>query len=280
MENPIVILDCNNLCYQAFFTMGNLSNEELPVGVIYGFLRRLATIAKKFNTKEFYFVFDSQRSYRKKIYPEYKAKRKTNPVENIEHLYNQISQLRMEVLPDLGFKNIFLAPSYESDDVIAYIVRNDNKRNYIIVSTDTDLWQLLNYHVSVYNFKEVLTRKWFMEYSGGLDPWFWGEVLAIKGCTSDNVKGVDGVGEKTALKYLRGELQTGKALLDINNNKELIQFNRQLVHLPFKGKKGIELEFRKDKTTRRKFDFIFDKFRFVSLLRDDQFYKYEIFWKS
>jgi len=242
-----LLIDGNNLCYQAFFTMGDLSNEEIRVGVIYGFTRKIQYLSQKYKTSRFIFYFDSQRNQRKKIYPEYKAKRRENPVPGIEHLYDQISLLRKEILPELGFKNIFIQAGYESDDLIAHTTLEQRNKQYIIVSNDNDLWQLLDYHVEIHNSKgNLLNLKWFMDTYSGLHPWYWGQIKAVMGCTTDNVVGVNGVGEKTATKYFCGELKKGKAFEAIESSKEIIDRNRKLVHLPFKGNPPIEIKIKKD----------------------------------
>ncbi|HUU86953.1 MAG TPA: hypothetical protein VMX17_04280 [Candidatus Glassbacteria bacterium] len=280
-SKPILVIDCSNLCYQAFFTMGDLSCDGMPVGVIYGFLWRIIKLVEKYNgTNKIYFVFDSQRSYRKKIYPEYKANRKDRPpIDNIEDLYYQIDQLRTEVLPDMGFKNIFRQAFYESDDIIAKIVQDTNKEQFVIVSSDNDLWQLLDYHVHIDDNKgELKTREWFLEFSGGLAPWFWAEAKAHAGCSSDFVIGIKGVGDKTALKYLREELKSGKAFDAIKAGEEQIKFNRPLVFLPFKGKNPIEYEISVDRITKRKIKNVFEKFKFKSMLEPLNLEKWSVYY--
>ena len=65
-----LIIDCNNLCYGSFYTFGELSHEEKKTGVIFGFLLQLLSLVEKFEANKFMFCWDSERNYRKIIYPE------------------------------------------------------------------------------------------------------------------------------------------------------------------------------------------------------------------
>ena len=130
-----------------------------------------------------------------------------------------MKQLRKEILPALGFKNIFLKAGYESDDIITFVIDQNRGEHYpiVIVSSDNDLLQLIDYDTSFYNFKERITFDIFTKRIDGLAPWYWAEAKAIGGCDSDNVKGIKGISDPAksfnkdtgkytsgALKYLKG----------------------------------------------------------------------------
>ena len=113
----------------------------------------------------------------------------------------------------------------------------------------------------------------------GLGPWYWGEVKAIAGCDGDNVKGIKGVGETFALKYLKGEL-SGKKFEDIEKSKGVIERNRKLVHLPFRWKDKIpDCKIDGEEVFKKKnFIDVFTEYDFVSFLRKEKFSKWlEIF---
>lgn len=237
-----VIIDCNYICHVAKYSLGDLTWEDKKIGVIFGFLRQILSLAKIFDTNNFIFAWDSKESKRKEILPSYKANRHFNKTEEEKELdaiaYAQFDIIRTEVLPDIGFKNNLHVKGFEADDIIASITKKFLADELIIISSDSDLLQLLDRNrVKMYN---VQTKRTYSESNMiteyGIGHELWAKVKAIAGCTSDNIAGVKGVGEKTAIKYLKGELsKTTKAFKDISDFSEDYQKNLQLVTLPFKG---------------------------------------------
>lgn len=240
-----VLIDSNYLCHKAKNTMGTLSYNGQPTGIIFGFIKQLITIAKTTGSKDFLFFWDSRKSERKKIYPDYKAKRRPELTdwekEDWEIAFKQFIQLRKRILPRIGFKNNHLQSGYEADDLMAKYVMDNQTNELILATADADLLQLLDYADFLNLSKnKLITRQLFrLEY--GIEPKQYGEVKQIAGCNSDNVAGIQGVGEKTAIKYLRNELpKTHKTYQKIKEGKEIITRNACLVILPFKGTKKIE----------------------------------------
>ena len=208
-----VIVDSSFIAHQARFSMGKLSHEEQSTGIIFGFLTRVLVLAERFETNRFLFCFDSDSSkgVRRRDWPEYKLKRQTDRTKeelaDIVRMHKQLDLLRLSILPDLGFSNIYRQDGFESDDIIGHLCRIPFpglcEHHLYIVSNDGDLAQLLVPCVSMYNptTKVETTHITFKEENG----YFVGQIPAIKaiaGCTSDNLKGIPGVGEKTALKAL------------------------------------------------------------------------------
>jgi DNA polymerase-1 len=233
----VLIIDSNGIGHIAKHSMHGLSFQERETGVIFGFMSEVFRLAKRFETNKFAFTWDSRRNFRKEIRPTYKKKRyveKSNEDQQLdETAREQFYMLRKKVLPLFGFKNNFIKTGYEADDIMANIVINNKKHDMIIVTGDEDIYQLLNF-ASIYNprKKKVITAKDFTkEYNIPVNKWI--QVKAIAGCGSDNVVGVPSVGEKTAIKYLNGELKKGVAFNNIKNNTELICSNLTLVTLPF-----------------------------------------------
>ena len=249
-----LILDCNYLCHRAKHSTRDLSYEGNATGIIYGLLKSLSGFQDLFNTPNFVFCFDSRTSKRKEIYPEYKANRakKEYTEEEIEFdkkFRKQIKKLRTTYLPMIGFKNIFIQKGYESDDLMAEIclhIKSDDEA--VIITSDKDLYQCISGNISCYNpqtNKLMTLQRFKKEY--GITPNRWGLVKSMAGCTTDNVKGVKGIGEKFAIKYLTGELRKGKKYdaLCFPDSVKIEFFNRNLVILPMKGTKGCRL--RQDK---------------------------------
>jgi DNA polymerase-1 len=242
-----IIIDSNSVCHRARHTLGNLSFEEKKVGIIFGFLKQILAVSKRFNSRRFVFCWDSRSKERIKLSSVYKQNRRKEKSEEEEELdriaYDQFDAIRKIILPTIGFRNIFIEDGYESDDIIAKIVKDNNIGNAVIVSADSDLYQLLSEKVSllISNDKPLFTKSDFVD-KFGIEPSLWAEVKAIAGCPSDNVIGIKGVGEKSAVKYLKDELKHGsKTYKAIRNGEDLIEFNRKLVTLPFPGIRSFSL---------------------------------------
>lgn len=235
----IILIDSNYLGYYHSFKRPLTYNGQ-QVGIIFGFLQSLLSLAKVFDTNRFVFAWDSRKSLRRIWLPTYKSSRVEG--KSVEEkakkleMFKQFMALRVEVLPQFGFKNIFLKSGYEGDDIIASICRDNEKEFIEIISTDNDLYQFLSDYHSMYDIK---TKK---EYSNtgfkkewGVEPDDWARVKSIAGCSGDDVSGVEGIGNKTAIKYLKGELsEKSKAYQKIEQGKRegVITETKRLVELP------------------------------------------------
>ena len=237
---PLVI-DCSPICYKAFAMMGeDFSYEEEQTGVIFSFLMQVFKFAFDFNTKELVFCWDSNHYKRKEIYPEYKENREETitPFQR-KIIKKQMLELRCRILPQLGFKNSFIEKGYEADDLIAAIVRK-NPNQVFVIASDNDLWQLLDDCV-IYKLDKdnsVLTKEMFInEY--GVEPLEWVEVKNLAGCGGDNVKGIEGVGLKKAIQYLKDTLPNGKikARIKSKESRQIVVRNDALIRLPYIGLK-------------------------------------------
>ena len=247
-ESPIVIIDSHPICYEAMHHFGGLQWEDRHTGVIFHYLNRLLTFANKFNTTRFVFTWDSRKSKRKEIYKGYKDKDLPDRTEeeNIlySHMFRQMYELRKEVLPALGFKNVFIQTGYEADDIIADIVLNDCYIEYIVVSDDNDLYQLLDHcKMWLLGKKKFYTRLDFIAEYKIAPPDLWSKVKTLAGCPGDKVPGIEGIGVTRAIQYIQRELK-GKALDKIKyydqNQKDIWS---KLVTLPLDGVGTFELDF-------------------------------------
>lgn len=239
----LLVIDSHFMCHRAFHTCGDLSHRGIATGVIYGFLKSVHSLMEQFSTENVVFCFEGKDLLRKKIYPGYKAGR--NRVRDPEkekaysELNRQIYDLRTKHLPACGFKNIFCEPGFESDDLMADIAFRVSENmlpdfRVILVTSDSDMYQCLHPLVGIWNpiKQKLLHWKWFdTEYKIRPEEWPW--VKAVAGCPSDNVKGIPGIGEKTALKYLwetchPSIVQKVKSL----EGQRIIRSNLELVRLP------------------------------------------------
>lgn len=282
----LIIIDSNYICYvQKFALSAGLSYKGGRTEIIYGFLKTVLDIAERFETSDFAFAWDSRHSKRRELYPEYKMHRVEAKEELSEEeqeqdriAYKQFDQLRRDVLPAIGFNNVFRKKGYESDDIMASIVYNENgNRKCTIVSGDEDMYQCLG-SCSIYNVRkhETMTEKMFKRLYG-ITPAQWVNVKQIGGCTSDNVKGIKGIGQGRALSYVRGELK-GKYLENIHNdNGKVFLRNLPLVRLPFEGTGRFIIENDTFKLT--DFKAVCKEYGLKSFLKNDTFAKWKKIFK-
>ncbi len=271
--NKIMVIDCNNLGYRSFYSTRDLSNEEKSIGVIFGFLNQLLTLQKNLLCDEWVFCWDSRKYFRKIIFPPYKSKRHTKTEEEKQELevaYKQFTELRVEILPDLGFKNIFMKTGFEADDLIGKIAKSNRRKHIYIVSTDEDFYQLVTRNVEIYNHKKFITYSDLIkEYK--ITGNTWAKVKALSGCKSDEVPGIERVGDPTAIKYLVGTLKKGKIFDRIEKEKnKVLERNLPLVTLPFPLRSMEEIEIQKSNLYKDIFFDIFEEFNFQSFLRKDK----------
>jgi len=245
-EGPPIIIDSSSLAHRAKHAVKDLSYDFIKTSVLFGFMNQLKKIADNLKNANFVFCFDSRENYRKKIFPEYKLRKRAKELTDYEKelneaTYRQINLLREEILPSLGFKNIFIQEGFEADDLIASICFC-NEGHKIIVSSDEDLYQLLD-TADMYKANGKLYSKQDLQEEFGITPKEWWRVKAIAGCNSDEVPGVPKVGEKTAIRYLKGTLKKDSvAYKNIEDSKKLLNRNVKLVKLPLKGTRKIKLD--------------------------------------
>ncbi len=240
-----LIVDTPNLCWRAYYSYGA---KEPLVSVILA-VKDVQDIARELDCAHVAWAFDRPPYKRRELFPTYKLKPEnvTEDDDPKDELRRQVTKLRTDYLPGLGYTNILSSNGYEADDVIAQCCALDNhtERRFILCSGDQDLYQLLSRRVAVYQpiGKQFLTAKWFRaEY--GIPPSLWPDVKAIGGCVSDQIPGVDGVKEKTAIKYLTGKMNrlnvTHQNIANFIGSDDHAR-NLKLVTLPFEGCRTLAL---------------------------------------
>ena len=252
MNDTWLILDCNFLCYRTLWSIGELSHNGIQTGVAFGFLSDMLGFQTRFEAQHVIFCFDSKQSKRKKLDPLYKSNRhiahKDATPEEIEaqkleqdKFYGQVYNLRTAILPSLGYEDkIMMSPGYEADDWIAkscsLVLDTYPNDKIIIVSGDHDLLQCLSNSITMYNPNQKILHtldSFYKKYE--IIPTLWPKIKAIAGCPSDNIKGVPGVGEKSALLYMKEKLPRNKRHQAILDNFAIINRNMVLTKLPLKG---------------------------------------------
>jgi len=251
--NKWLILDCSYLCHRAMHTTGQLTFGDVKTGIIFGFLRDIGTLCSYHDTQRIAFCFDSTKSKRRELYEPYKQARREKYEQMDEEeakiwteFRAQVQKLRREYLPAIGFNNIFVQRGHEADDIIGSLcletLPQDGSEG-VIIASDHDLFQLLGPLVTMWNpnKKQFYTAADFRR-EWGIGPERWHEVKAFAGCSGDGVEGIPGVGEKTAARWLKGEVNPKHKVHDkILGGMKTYTRNVPLVRLPFEGTKVFEL---------------------------------------
>lgn len=206
MENKenFVIIDANSVIHRAFHALPPLTSKDgKVVNAVYGFLLVLFKLIKELKPKYLAACFDLPLpTFRKQAFEEYKAHRKKAPDE----LYEQIPVVK-EVLKKFNVP-VFEKAGYEGDDLIGTLAKKSSKNN-IVVSGDLDNMQLVSKNTFVYYLNRgvknavLYDEKVIKEKYEGLSPKQLIDLKGLRGDVSDNIPGVKGIGEKTALKLIK-----------------------------------------------------------------------------
>jgi len=269
----LLVLDVSNLCHRSWHTARKIpafkpTDNKDENTLILLFFKSLIHLMSVFNTKEneVIFCFDGEGdlNQRKKLLPEYKLRTITSETDKT-FIYKKIKQLREKILPNIGFNNLLHFPFWEADDIIADIAK---KNKCIIVSNDGDLLQCLRPGVTIWNpiTKHQVTAKEFKQSNLDIEPSKWAHVKSLTGCVSDNIPGIPGIGERTAIKYLTGELNPNtESFKSIILSKDLIERNLTLTMLPHPNYKE-NIKFTTDNVTKEKWDKVFTSLKMLSLI--------------
>ncbi len=198
----IILLDGNSFCYRAFYAIRELRNSKgEPTNAVYGFITMLDKIVKDVNPEGVVMTFDMKGpTFRHKRYENYKIQRQPMP----EDLVCQMPIIK-EVVRAMNIP-IYEMEGYEADDVIATLAKKAEKEGHevFIVTGDKDALQLVNKKIKVLNPQKdnQIYDEDAVKLRFGVEPGRVVEIMALMGDASDNIPGVPGVGEKTAMKLI------------------------------------------------------------------------------
>ena len=202
------MVDGNNLLFRSYFATaynGNFmkNSKGFPTNAIYGFANMINKIITEENPVYMVVAFDKGKTFRHEKYDFYKGGRDETP----EELKMQFPKAK-ELLTAMGVK-YYEIDNYEADDIIGTFSKyceEDDNYDGLIISSDKDLLQLISKHVEI----KLLKSKDYIRYNEDSFKEEWGinpiniiDLKALMGDPSDNIPGVKGIGEKTALKLLR-----------------------------------------------------------------------------
>ncbi len=237
MTAPWLMIDVSCLAYRAAW-----ASLDAPTG--WAFLSQVGAARELCCTSRVAWCFDGGCGRRRQIDPSYKAARRQQDNQLQEEVRREVAGFLGGLRPSLracGFANVFHADGYEADDVIARACDClPPGERAVVVSSDHDLWQLLrpcrveqlmpSKHGPATYTAERFRQEWLVQ------PDRWADALAIAGCDGDGVRGVRGVGLRTAVKYLSGGLRPdSKTLRKIEQHEKLRLDNLRLVRLPLPG---------------------------------------------
>ena len=202
-KTPLILVDGSSYLYRAYHALPPLTNSKgVPTGAVKGVINMMRRLLKDYPESTVVVVFDAKgKTFRDDIYSDYKAQRPPMPDDlrvQIEPIHNIIKAMGLPML---------IIDGVEADDVIGTLaVQATAAEQPVIISTgDKDIAQLVNEHITLINTmnNSTLDREGVIE-KFGIPPELIIDYLALLGDKSDNIPGVPGVGEKTALGLLQG----------------------------------------------------------------------------
>ena len=203
MNGRLLLIDGHSFCYRAFYAIRELTNSKgEPTNAIYGFITMLRKLLREEKPEYVAICFDRKEpTFRRERFADYKAHRKPMPddlISQMPHIKDFVHASRISIFEKAG---------YEADDLLGTIAKKAEKEglNVLIVTGDKDALQLVDEKVKIFNTykEEVLDRKNVEERFGGLGPERVVDVMSLAGDASDNIPGVPGIGEKTAVDLIR-----------------------------------------------------------------------------
>ena len=231
----ILAIDFNNVAFASYYGNKLFNSKGNNVNAIKGFFFKLKMLREIFNPDYIVFASDlsRERTFRRKLYKGYKAQRKPTD-EDIKFQMKYISQ----IIALLGYPTIN-NELYEADDILGMISKYgcDNNMDTIIISSDRDLYQLINdytFIMSPRNTDNVIDTAYLIE-KYKLMPNQWIDLKILQGDNSDNIPGIPGIGEITALKLMQEYDNIEGIYSHMNEHKPSLQ------NLLKNGEKSIEL---------------------------------------
>ena len=282
-RKTLYLIDGSSYIFRAFFGVRQQlsTSNGFPTNALYGFINMLQKVIRDEKPDYLVVAFDSpDKTFRHKIYPNYKANRDAPP----EELSRQFPYFE-PLVTAYGLSSI-RRPGFEADDIIGTLAKKGQQKglDIVIVSGDKDMMQLISQHVYML---DTMKNKKFMDKEVaekfGVHPDKVVEVMGLMGDSSDHIPGVTGVGPKTAAELIRkfGSIEALYKRIDevekknvkekLERDKENAFMSRELVSIDTE----MDLEFNSDLMILGKIDSVklkkmFEEFEFVSFLEGMQ----------
>ena len=225
----IFLIDGHSIAFRAFYALPETltTKDGFPTNVIHGFLMMISKLVKNYDIEKIIITWDvSKKTFRNDIYQDYKANRSSSP----ENFKIQIKELQ-NLLTKFNLPQVSLE-GFEADDVLGSLSNYFNKQNkkVTIVTGDRDSFQLISSKTKIMYTKrgisdvEIYDSEAFKEkYQISTKQYV--EYLALKGDKSDNIPGLPGVGEKTAISLLQKYKNITNIYKNLNNLTPKLQSN-------------------------------------------------------
>ena len=202
-DNPLILVDGSSYLYRAYYAPPHLTNSKgEATGAVYGVINMLRSLLNQYKPSQMAVVFDAKgKTFRNDMYAEYKAQRPPMP----DDLRSQIEPLH-RIIKALGLPLVCI-PGVEADDVIGTIATQASKegRAVLISTGDKDMAQLVDDNITLINtMTNTIMGPSEVTDKFGVGPELIIDLLALQGDKADNIPGLPGVGEKTALAMLTG----------------------------------------------------------------------------
>ncbi|WP_045973037.1 DNA polymerase I [Xenorhabdus doucetiae] len=202
-DNPLILVDGSSYLYRAYHAFPPLTNSSgEPTGAMYGVLNMLRSLIMQYKPSHVAVVFDAKgKTFRDELFAEYKSHRPPMPDDlrlQIEPLHKMVKAMGLPILVVSGV---------EADDVIGTLALQAEKegRSVLISTGDKDMAQLVTPNITLINtMTNTILGPEGVKEKYGIPPELMIDFLALMGDSSDNIPGVPGVGEKTALGLLQG----------------------------------------------------------------------------
>lgn len=245
-----LLVDFSYFAHRAQYSHKGLSFDDHATNILFGFFEALRNAAfdPKLFSNRLHLFLDSRQSHRREAFPTYKAGRQSSDdpekVAMRQEYLTQSALLRDEILPSIGFP-FYHQTGLESDDLMAQAaiqITKDNGQG-VMLTADGDLWQAITHNVHWFDpGRDLYYEPASFWAAKELDPKDWTRVKSIAGCKTDNVPGVPGVGEKTAIDFILGSLkESSKKHQAIVAGLDIINRNLELVKVPHHRTKPVDL---------------------------------------
>jgi len=230
----LFLIDGSSYIYRAFYAIGHLSNSKgLPTNAVFGFTRMLLKVLKEYQPDYLAVTFDSKApTFRTEAYKEYKANRPAMPeglTPQIPFIKKIVEAYRIAILEMDG---------YEADDLIGTVAKAvESEVDVVIITGDKDILQIVDDHIQTY---DTLKEKQFgveeVVERFGVRPDQVVEVMGLAGDAIDNIPGLPGIGEKTAIQLIKTygsieNLLTHVEEIPQKKLKETLKAHGDLAHL-------------------------------------------------
>jgi len=262
-----LLVDANNILHRAHYASRLVDRKGNATSGIFGVMKMMIPLLKQFNPSNVVIAWDGGKCVeRLKIYPDYKAQRELLKKPKDKQEINRQRKVCIKLFEKLPVRQI-MVDGVEADDVIGYLCEKLPGQK-IIISNDSDFYQLVAPDVYIFNAgKQMLIRPSNIEKLIGFPVEHYILWKSIVGDSSDNIKGIHGLGPVKATKLIQNVLLRGKKLPLSADQAEILERNKYLIAigalLTKYEIKQIRSQFKKGKN--KKADFKFIKLQFMKI---------------